>query len=217
MGSQEKHIAVFGGTFNPIHKGHLAAAKSAADICGIEKIWFVPSFLPPHRDLAGKTRAIHRFEMVRLACEEDGRFFPSEFEIRRRKVSYTIDTLQHFIGTSPADTRISFLIGTDAFAETDTWFRIHDLFEMAGFLVMARPGTNITLKEALPEKLVCLFSNVLDDSLMHKSGKTVKLVKIQGIDMSSSGIRRLIKKKQDVSGLVPKSVADYISKHGLYL
>ncbi len=214
--TKQIHSALFGGTFNPIHNGHLRAAASAAKLANIARVIFIPSFIPPHRPVAGGTSAEDRYEMVRLACHVDPRFCVSDFELLRKQTSYSIETVSHFLLSEPPGTRLSFLIGTDAFAEIDTWHRANDLLGMCDFLVMARPGTQADLQQAVPDALRSHFSTIKADRLVHESGHKTRLVRIDGIEVSSTEIRKLIQTGKQPEELIPAKVLHYIHRLGLY-
>lgn len=211
-----RHIALFGGTFNPIHYGHLRAGQSVIDLCKLDAVYFIPSYLPPHRELELGTEAAHRYKMVHLACKDHRQFFARDFEAKNRQVSYTIHTVKHFIWSEPPGTKIRFLMGTDAFAILDTWFRIRELLGLCDFLVMVRPGTEDTLTDVLPEKLRSEFKEISDQRLVHKSGKQTNLISIDGLELSSTEVRRCVGKEEDTLSLVPATVAEYINQNGLY-
>ena len=214
--SDSGHVALLGGTFNPIHNGHLKGATEAADLCAIDTVYFIPSYLPPHRELIHNVSAAHRFAMVRLACQSDPRFNASDVEVRREQKSYSFDTVNHFLGAEPAGTRVSFLIGTDAFAEIDTWHRVGELLGLCDFLVMVRPGDKGDLTDRLPETLRGAFASIQPDKLDHESGKMIRLVQIEGIELSSTTVRERIRQGSSIDNLVPPSVAQYITQTGLY-
>jgi len=217
MISKSHHIALFGGTFNPIHFGHLKAAASAADLMEIDKIYFLPSYIPPHRELKGNVTPFHRFEMVSLACEQDPRFFPSDFEIKQKTKSYSINTVKHFMENEKQKSQFSFLIGADAFSLIDTWRRIDQLLALCDFLVMARPGYPKEISSILPKALENFFQKEDDRVLVHQKGKRSYLVPIKGIELSSTTIRNKIRSGQDVYGLTPVNVLEYINKNLIYL
>lgn len=211
-----RHIALFGGTFNPIHNGHLRAAHCVVELCSLDAIYFIPSFLPPHRALDLGTQAFHRYKMVRLTCRDHPMFFAGDFEVKNKETSYTIHTVKHFIENEPPETKISFLMGTDAYAILDTWFCIRELLGLCDFLVMVRPGTKNTLIDVLPKKLHVEFEKITKEKLIHKSGKVTKLLPIEGMELSSTDVRRCVIEGKDITSLVPEPVAKYIKENGLY-
>lgn len=211
-----QHVALFGGTFNPIHNGHLVAAREAADRCRIDKVIFIPSYLPPHRVLEQQTPAKHRFEMVRLACEGLPLFDVSDFESRRTEKSYSLITIRHFKQSEKPGTKISFLIGTDAFAELYTWHRVSKLLAACDFLVMKRPGKEGGLADVIPKALKPEFSLITQEKLIHASGKTATLVPIEGLTLSSSQVRKTLTDKGQALDLLPAQVMNYIRRNSLY-
>jgi len=185
-------LAIFGGTFDPVHHGHLALARAAADRFQLDRVLFVPAARPPHK--AGVTHAPYadRVRMAELACQGDPRFAVSRLEENTRR-SYSIDTINKVRATLSPNDRLYFLIGADAFAEIRTWYRWRDVARGVRFLVVSRPGH---VYEAPPE---------------------VEFDRIDDIDVpiSSSEIRRALASRQIPAGL-PTLVLDYAVAHHLY-
>ena len=186
-------VALFGGTFDPVHSGHLAIARKAADRFHLERVLFVPAARPPHK--AGATFAAyeHRFRMAELACQADPRFEASRLEQGTER-SYSIDTIERVRAHRlAANGDLFFLIGADAFAEIETWRRWRDVVRSVRFIVVSRPGVRYTVPEgAVIERL---------DSL--------------AIPISSSEIRRKLAMGQRPAE-VPEQVLRYIAEHKLY-
>jgi nicotinate-nucleotide adenylyltransferase len=129
-------VAIFGGTFNPPHAGHLAAARAAADACRLDRVLFIPAAAPPHKSVAVPYE--HRYRMVELACAADPRFAPSRAEAGTER-SYSIHTIEKLRREHPED-EFFFLIGADAFEEIQTWHRWRDVVRQVEFIVVSRPG-----------------------------------------------------------------------------
>jgi nicotinate-nucleotide adenylyltransferase len=195
---------VFGGTFDPIHDGHIAAASAAEGALGLDAVTLIPSNIPPHRhDPVGATGE-QRFEMASLAAAAHPGWAVSRIEIDRQGPSYTYDTLTELARPS---TQIFFITGADAFAEIATWSRYPAMLDLANFVVVSRPG--ITL-DSLRESVPSAFS-------ARSSAKTrVILVEADTPNVSSTDIRRRVRAGQSLSGFVPDSVARYIAAHRLY-
>jgi len=204
-------LGLLGGTFDPIHNGHVAAAAAAQNALGLDAISLIPSRIPPHRhDPVGAT-SDQRFEMVRLAAEEHPGWSASRIELDREGPSYTFDTLTE-LGKS--GTQIFFITGADAFAEIATWSRYPAVLDLANFVVVSRPG--ITL-DSLRARVPSAFpSTSLRAGRPSDSETRVILVDAHTPDISSTDIRRRVRAGESLSGFVPDSVARYIAAHRLY-
>jgi nicotinate-nucleotide adenylyltransferase len=199
-------LGVLGGTFDPIHFGHVAAAEAAQLALGLDEIILVPSRIPPHRADPATASPADRFAMAELAAEGRPGWSASWIEIKREGLSYTYDTLAE-LGESRS-TQLFFITGADAFAEIATWSRYPAVLDLANFVVVSRPG--ITL-DSLRERVPSAFDR---PSTAHTR---VILVEANTPDVSSTDIRRRVRAGERLSGLVPSSVADYIQTHRLYL
>lgn len=196
---EKKRIGLFGGTFNPIHCGHVKAAESVQNIFFLDRILFIPSYLPPHKESVDVASAAHRLKMVELALASFDRFFPSSVEIDARGTSYSILTLNKIKEMFP-QTEVFFLLGIDAFLEIETWKDYEDVLEQCSFVVMSRPGFRLSeAKDILTEKYKIYF------------------LSINTLDISSSEVRERIRKNQSIEGLVPENVENYIKERRLYL
>jgi nicotinate-nucleotide adenylyltransferase len=199
-------LGVLGGTFDPIHNGHLAAAEAAERALTLDRIVLVPSRIPPHRQDPVGAGSEHRLAMAELAARERPRWSTSRIEIDREGASYTYDTLAGLREQFPG-TQIFFILGADAFAEIATWSRYPAVLDLANFVVVSRPG--ITL-DSLCERVPSAFG-------VRPSAKTrVILVEATTPDVSSTEIRRRVRAGETLAGLVPNPVADYIRTHRLY-
>jgi nicotinate-nucleotide adenylyltransferase len=216
-------LGVLGGTFDPIHNGHIAAAAAVEQALGLDAITLIPSRIPPHRhDPVGATGE-QRYEMTRLAAEGHAGWSASRIELDREGPSYTYDTLVELALRGPAlserdasrrdvsreskGTQIFFITGADAFAEIATWSRYPAVLDLANFVVVSRPG--ITL-DSLRERVPSAFRD-------RPSAQTrVILVEAHTPDISSTDIRRRVRAGHSLSGFVPDPVARYIAAHHLY-
>ena len=207
-------IGIFGGTFDPIHMGHLRVAEEIKEIFSLEKIYFVPGGIPPHKRRQGITSAEERLQMVRTALKGNKFFRASEIETKRKGPSYTIDTLKAF---EKRFEELYFLIGIDAFSQIDTWHRYRELFYHTNFIVMTRPsGKKQTIQEMLPGDVREEIKKSSDTVCAHKSGKKIYLHDITQIDISSTKIKELLKRDRSIRYLVPASVEKIITERGLY-
>jgi len=207
-------LGVLGGTFDPIHNGHIAAAAAAEQALGLEAITLIPSRIPPHRhDPVGATSE-QRYEMAQLAADGRAGWTASRIELDREGPSYTYDTLTELksIRLKPditeSSTQIFFITGADAFAEIATWSRYPAVLDLANFVVVSRPG--ITL-DSLRERVPSAFRD-------RPSAPTrVILVEAHTPDISSTDIRQRVRAGHSLSGFVPDPVGRYIAAHRLYL
>jgi len=185
-------IGILGGTFNPIHIGHLILAEEAREKLKIDKIIFVPAYLPPHKDNLDIASASHRFEMVKLAIRGNKYFVASDLEIKRDSRSYTIDTVREFRKSYPQDD-LYFIIGSDLLNYLDDWKDLSEIIKIVSFIVATRPGYAL---EKIPSHISTL--------------------PIRAVDISGFEIRRAIKEKKSFRYLVPEAVYRYIVKEKLY-
>jgi len=194
-------LTVFAGTFNPIHVAHLIIAESVRTELNAEKILFIPSFIPPHRD-EDLADAEHRLNMVKSAVESNPFFEVSDIELKLTGVSYTYYTIQELYRQYPCtDGKINFIIGADAFTHIESWHRHEELAKQVNFIVIARPKS---------KKVQEIINNL---SLKEFSYKFIVAPKI---DISSSDIRQKIKENKSIKYLVPDSVEKYIIENELY-
>ena len=133
-------IGLFGGTFNPVHEGHLRIALEVKAAFRLDKIHLIPSFLPPHKKPAGVASAEYRLEMIRLSLGDRTGLTVSEVELKRSGPSYTIDTVRNFLSARPDNMKLYLIMGLDAFLEIDSWKSHQDIFRLVPIIVMARPG-----------------------------------------------------------------------------
>ena len=205
---------IFGGTFDPIHIGHLRVAEEVREIFSLEKIYFVPGGIPPHKRSRKITAAEERLRMVKAAVKGNNFFRVSDIEIRRNGPSYTIDTLKDF---EKRFDKLYFLIGIDAFSQINTWRLYRELFYHTNFVVMTRPsGRKQGILEMLPDDVKKDISKSTEALCTHRSGKRIYLHDITQIDISSTKIKELLKKHQSIRYLVPASVERIIIEKGLY-
>jgi nicotinate-nucleotide adenylyltransferase len=188
-----KRIGILGGTFNPIHIGHLAIAQVALEKKQLDKVVFVPSYWPPHKSTKNVISARHRYRMVQLAIEDNTDFAICDYEIKRRKKSYSIDTVRYFETQYPAGTKFYFIIGEDSLETLHQWRDIDDILKIVSFVVVNRPGKD-------------------------KGQSKIKVTSITmpGLDVSSSFIRKRTTSGKSIHYFVPPAVCEYIKKHHLY-
>ena len=205
-------LGVLGGTFDPIHFGHLDALDAARRALDLSDVLVVPSHDPPHRATDPRASAYHRFALVALALDGRPGCRVSDVEVNRDGPSYTIDTLRHLRGEGWQPSQIFFIIGTDAFAEISTWKAFPEVLTAANFAVVTRPGT--TLAAALSRTST---PGARDGSNTPASGATAILrIEADTRDVSSTTIRSRLAEQRAIDDLVPPAVARYITANHLY-
>jgi nicotinate-nucleotide adenylyltransferase len=214
------NIALFGGTFDPIHAGHLRAAKVAVRKFRLDRILFVPSGNPPHKRRDRLTPFAHRFAMVALACQGDVRFVPSLLEAPRagRRPHYSIETARRVSQSlEPADD-LYFLLGLDAFLDLPHWKDYRRLFDLMDFIVVMRPGFgSAEILKVVPRRRARGGIRRSGGTGTRKTQKGAVHV-LRGVHMpvASRDIREAVATRHQVTGLVPPLVEEYIRKEGLY-
>lgn len=202
--AQNEKTAVFGGTFNPVHNGHIKLLKNFSEAVDFDRILIVPSGIPPHKEAHGLISGEKRAQMCRLAFEEFENAEVCECEIRRGGVSYTYETLKYLKKKYPEST-LYFLMGTDMLMSFKKWYRYKDIAENAVLLCGRRDG------ETSEAELVSFAENEIG-----LSSDNFIVSKAEPFEISSSRIREMISRSEDISAYVPKKVAEFIDKEGLY-
>lgn len=192
-------LCVFQGTFNPIHNVHMAMANHVRNIYDFDTVLFIPAYKPPHKEFDDEM-SNHRFQMVKTAIEGENKFTISNIEFQNERFSYTYLTILELYKRYKIDGRISFIIGTDAFFEVDTWYEADKLKDLVEFIVFPRQS------EIDKDRL----------SLMYYKGFKFQIAKMDFINLSSSALRERLKKGQNVGSLIPSKVLEYIRENGLY-
>jgi nicotinate-nucleotide adenylyltransferase len=209
-------VGLFGGTFDPIHLGHLRGAEEIRESFDLEKVIFIPAAKPPHKKTEGVMDASHRLEMVELAIRANPYFAASDIELERPGKSYSIDTIRYFKETHRGP--LFFILGGDAFYEIETWREFESLFSLCHFIVMTRPDSRKRGDVLdLPKSLVSFFKyDAASGAWVHDSGNRLHLKEITSLDISSTKIRELIEKGGSVRYLIPGEIEAYIREKGLY-
>ncbi|MBW7573577.1 nicotinate (nicotinamide) nucleotide adenylyltransferase [Caproiciproducens faecalis] len=195
-------IAVFGGTFNPIHNGHIHLAKQFAQRIGAQKVLLIPTYQPPHKRAPDLAPGQDRLEMCRLACEESN-FEVSDMELRRGGSSYTADTLRELKKTNP-DSELYLITGEDMFLTLKHWYEAQTIFRLA--VLCAAPRSSDGLQPLLD------YAKILE-----KEGARTFIRDIEYLPISSTMVRNAVRDGQNIADLVPPKVADYIAENKLYL
>ena len=209
-------IGIMGGTFDPVHFGHLRLAQEAAEILGLERVRWVPAGQPWHR-VEPLAPAAHRLEMVRLAIEENSLFELDDAEIRQTAPGFTVETLERLRAEFGPQRSIVLLLGTDAFRGLTSWQRWRDLFPLAHIFVAQRPGHSLT-PGGMPAALAAEWRKRAGtpDALRERPGGAVVTYGTTALDISASAIRAHFAQKRSPRYLLPSAVLDYIEAHGLY-
>jgi nicotinate-nucleotide adenylyltransferase len=221
-------IGIMGGTFDPIHLGHLRAAEEIYWAFGLDRIIFVPAARPPHKEEVVAASAMHRYEMVSLATVFTPYFTVSPIELQREGKSYSVETVREFQRLSGPDTNLYFVVGVDAFLEMSEWREAKELLTLARVIVTARPGWRLDEVEHLlaPEQRRLLghptfrYLKVSEvDPVRVEEAPTprqVLLVEVVSLDIASREIRQLVEEGRSIRHLVPDTVAAYMAKNRLY-
>jgi len=221
-------IGIMGGTFDPIHLGHLRAAEEIYWAFGMDRIIFVPAARPPHKDEAVVASALHRYEMVSLATVFTPYFTVSPIELQREGKSYSVETVREFRKAAGPDARLYFVVGVDALLEMSAWREAEELLRLTRVVVTARPGWRLDEVEGLltPEQRRLLGEPTfrylrvgeIDVAQVEKSPapREVLLVEVVSLDIASREIRQLVEEGRSVRHLVPDTVAAYMVKNRLY-
>ncbi len=212
-------IGVIGGTFDPVHYGHLRLAEELGETLKLAEVRLVPSGTPPHRS-APQVSAEHRLEMARLAAAGNPRFVVDDREVRRAGPAYTFDTLASLRAEAGGDRSIVLLLGADAFLEFATWHRWHEIFGLAHVAVAHRPGYPVEhWDERMPQPLAREYSARLMQQPLatHLSpAGGIAVIAFTALDISATAIRDMLRAGTSPRYLLPSAVLDYIQRHRLY-
>ena len=224
---------MLGGTFDPIHCGHVAAAVAAERALKLHSVTLIPSRLPPHRPEQARVNPMHRLAMTTLAAADHPSWSVSDIELKRDGPSYTFDTLTELSRQEHRPSQIFFITGADAFAEIATWSRYPAVLDLAHFAVVARPGITLdSLKKRLPDLAERMTTPVsfkpqpgsqrgsragVEAGSKPSDNTRIILIEAETPDISSTGIRRRLQAGESITGLVPNFVGTYIAHHRLYV
>jgi nicotinate-nucleotide adenylyltransferase len=216
-----QRLGILGGTFNPIHNGHLAAAEEVRGRLKLDRILVVPSYLPPHKFEEEVPSAVQRLEMVRLATRGNPFLEPSGIEIDRGGRSYTIDTVEALQRLFPG-TELFFITGLDSFLEIQTWHQWERLLKLCNFVVISRPGyhfgdlAKISFMKSASRELERLDQGGLQQAMVRSGAFTICLEMIPLFDISSTDIRNRVKAGTSTKYLLPDAIETYIITNKLY-
>ncbi len=215
--SGDSRIGVFGGTFNPIHLGHLRIAEEISEVLGLGKVLFIPASDPPHKEVDGMVGGELRLRMVELAIEDNPRFEASSMELDRGGTSYTVETLRE-LKAAREGVEITLIIGADSYNDISTWRASEEIFTLAHVAVVGRPGSATKkLADTLPVEVAGKFW--YDENLngyASSYGNTVYFPATTMLDISSTAVREMVSSGASVRYLVPDAVARFIAAERLY-
>lgn len=217
---QKNRLGLFGGTFNPIHLGHIEAGKVVQSRFHLDQVLYIPSSIPPHKETRDMASAADRFNMVSAAVSGIPGFVASSIEIETPGTSYSIHTLDRIRKQHP-DADIYFILGIDAFLEIDTWKDYAKVLERCFFIVISRPGYELNNAfSVLGGKLKDRMQELRTDAEPpdpFSSETSIFLLTIDALDIASSDIRRNLSSRLSISGMVSQPVREYIKEHRLYM
>jgi nicotinate-nucleotide adenylyltransferase len=218
-------IGLFGGTFDPIHFGHLRAALEVKEGFGLSRVALIPAALPPHKARAGVAPAADRLHMIELAVKDEPGLTASDVEIRREGPSYSIDTVRHFLRDVVDRAEVFLIMGLDAFLEIDTWKSFRELLSLVSVIVISRPGGDEPKTDRGGKALADFIrASVSADVTVSASPVSFKgsgirgisLFEVTALDISSSRIRDRVHAGRSIRFLTPSAVCDWIKIKGLY-
>lgn len=201
MPVRTRKLGVLGGTFNPVHTGHLRLAEDVREEYSLDTILFIPTNIPPHKQVPESLDPAHRLEMVRLAIQKNPRFRCDDTELKRGGVSYTIDTVRYLYEEYALDSMPYLIIGSDLANTLHTWKEIEALLRLVRIIVLIRAGHALTGQDTLPPE---------------EKGKSWFSYVKRAIDITSSEVRERVRLGRSVRYLVPDTVLEYIKENGLY-
>ena len=217
-------VGLFGGTFNPIHLGHIKVAEEVLGRFDLDHIYFIPSAIPPHKAKTSMAPATDRLVMTRLALQDRQRLHVSDIEIQRRGTSYTIETLRWFKNSEISVRQYFFIIGMDAFLEIHTWKDYIELFGESAFIIMSRPQSDEPLGDFAGIIETYAYGRISKRYAFSEEGQVLRhpelqplhLAQVTPIDIASTRIRQAVGQGRSINPWVDAAVAEYIEEKGLY-
>jgi nicotinate-nucleotide adenylyltransferase len=219
---QRKRIAIYGGTFDPVHAGHLEIARSVSELFVIDEFLFVPARAAPHKLTRAVSSSLHRYAMLALATKTDPRLCISTFELESAERQYTVDTLFHFRARFGESTDLFFVMGADSWAEITTWREWQRLITLANLIVVTRPGYDVSVEHVGAEtgaRIVDVraLTGGLGSQVSKSEAPKIFMTDAVMHDISATEVRQAAREnREDLDNLVPLEVADYIRKYKLY-
>ncbi len=215
---EPRRLGIFGGTFDPIHFAHLRCAEEAREALELDQVLFIPAASPPHKSNRALAPAAERLAMVRLAIAGHPAFRVSTLEIERPGRSFSVDTLRILRERLPASTRLTFLLGLDAFRDIGTWKDYRAVFPLTDLAVLSRPSYRLGAPRAIlpvaARREFCYGSS--HRTLVHQTGTRIIFLDVTPLDISASAIRLRLQRGQSIRYLVPPAVERHLQRRGLY-
>ncbi len=215
-----KKIGLLGGTFDPVHFGHLRIGEEILKQYALCRVEFMPARIPPHKVNQPLSPISLRLEMLRLATEGNPLFRVSEAEACREELSFLVDTLQEYRDRYPSEVSLYFIMGMDSYLEISTWHRYYELFSLSHFIITSRPGYKRPhLDDVVSPEVAASFTESKKNNgcLTHESGHKIYFQETTLLDISARMLRKKIRQGETVRYLLPEKVLDYINQNGLYL
>jgi nicotinate-nucleotide adenylyltransferase len=215
----ERRIAAFGGTFDPVHNGHVEIARAIVHNFGLDQLLIVPAHRPPHKDPRAIADAYHRYAMAALATLDEQRMIVSTIELESPERSYTFETIERLQSAVGEGTRLFFVMGADSFQEINTWREPARLLSATDVIVVTRPGHDVKsshLDGRFKHTVVELGERNVESAMAEDGCHHIYVTGYVNNSVSSTEIRRRVREGQSIAGLVPPRVADYINKYKLY-
>jgi len=220
--SLKKRIGLYGGTFDPVHIGHLEIAHRVSELFELEKVFFVPAQVAPHKLTRSVTAPLHRYGMLVLATQDYPRLLISTFELDEPNRRYTVDTVTQLTASFGTSVELFFIMGADSWSEIDTWRDWARLLTLTNHIVVTRPAYNVTVDHVSEETRKRILdlrgSKEVAGAIRGAVGKNIFFTDVVWQDVSATEIRRVASagRFDQLKGLVPEAVAEYIEKYELY-
>ncbi|QOL24461.1 nicotinate-nucleotide adenylyltransferase [Thalassotalea sp. LPB0316] len=212
MTKKLQRIGLFGGTFNPIHLGHIDTVEQGAKLLALDKVALMPANIPPHKDKPTIANH-HRVNMLNLVCQDNPRFYLEPYELEQTETSYTVNTLKAFKQHQP-NQRLYFFIGMDSLVNFHLWRDYQEILAMTNLIVSTRPGYQLSqVIDELKPRLISYQAYLANHQ--HETGHIILLPEVN-LAIASSDIRRLVEQNKSINSLVPPSIEQYIDTHKLY-
>jgi len=208
-------LGIFGGTFNPIHYGHLRAAEEVRYKINLDRVIFIPSGNPPLKS-SELSDAAHRYAMTKLATDSNVNFVVSDIELRQTEKSFTVNTLERLFEIYAGE-ELFFILGIDAFLDIQNWRQPDRLISMIDLIILKRPGFD--LKDIIKSPFISghiKTDRLIGETIPLKGGRKAVIVDIRTLDISSSDIRELVREGKSIKYILPETVEKYIYTHNLY-
>jgi nicotinate-nucleotide adenylyltransferase len=219
-----KRIALYGGTFDPVHTGHMAVAHGLSNLFALDQVLFIPAYVAPHKRVMKVTPALHRYAMLALATQEEASFSVSTIELDAPERPFTFETLTRMQAALGNDAQLFFVMGADSWMEITTWREWERVLALANHIVVTRPGYELGTEHVTPgirERIVDLRGQKKEEAALgidKNDGARIYVTDAVHMDVSATMIRQAVYERRDADWLkyVQPSVADYIRKYGLY-